>query len=137
MQLSQRSLTRSQRGFSLIEVLVAMAILSFSLLAVAGMQLTAINANVAAQRLDQATTLVQDKIEELMARPFTHATLVDTTPVNAETSYDENLPNGWRLEWHVDTSADGSSKAVRVKIWWTPGRGPYVLAFTKNVFNEP
>ena len=135
MRLFQRSRTRSQRGFTIIEVLVAMAILSFGLLAVAGMQVVAIRVNVAAQRLDQATTLAQDKIEELMALPFTHASLNDTTPVGTEQPYpDANTPPGYTLTWYVDTSADGNSIAVRVLVWWHPDKEPYVLAFTKNVF---
>jgi prepilin-type N-terminal cleavage/methylation domain-containing protein len=126
---------RSQRGFTLIEVLVAMAILSFGLLTVAGMQVVAINVNKAAQRLDLATTLAQDKVEELMALPYDHASLVDTTPVDSEQEYtDANAPNGYTLIWSVDTSADGNTKAVRVQVRWHPDKEPYLLAFTKNSF---
>ena len=64
-------------GFTLIEVLVAISILAFGLLAVASMQLAAIQANSSAIETTEALNVAQDKMEELIALPFNDADLLD------------------------------------------------------------
>ncbi len=52
-------------GFSLIEVLVSLVILSISLLALAGLMTTATKNNTFSGHLTEAATLVQDRFEAL------------------------------------------------------------------------
>lgn len=66
-----------ENGFTLVEVLVAISILAFGLLAVASMQLAAIQANSSAIEITEALNVAQDKMEELIALPFSHADLLD------------------------------------------------------------
>jgi len=54
-----------QRGFTLIETLVALVILAVGLLAVAQMGITYVRSNTDSQRLSEATVLAQDKMEQL------------------------------------------------------------------------
>lgn len=62
----ERFLTvRSKRGFSLIEAMVAMAILGVGLLAVLKMTYVYIRSNAYTQMRSQISTLAQDKMEEL------------------------------------------------------------------------
>ena len=55
----------SQQGFSLVEVMVAILILTVGLLALAKMQTQAVASNAFGYKLTQATFLAQDKLEEL------------------------------------------------------------------------
>jgi prepilin-type N-terminal cleavage/methylation domain-containing protein len=55
----------SQQGFSLVEVLVAILLLTVGLLALAQMQTRAVASNAFGNQLTQATFLAQDKLEEL------------------------------------------------------------------------
>jgi prepilin-type N-terminal cleavage/methylation domain-containing protein len=55
----------SQEGFSLVEVLVAILLLTVGLLALAKMQTQAVASNAFGNQLTQATFLAQDKLEEL------------------------------------------------------------------------
>lgn len=64
---------RSQAGFTLIEVLVAITIFAFGLLSIATMQVTAIRANSKANTLSVATSLAQGVMEELLALDSTDA----------------------------------------------------------------
>ena len=137
MRVLQRDFRRPQTGFTLIEVLIAMALFSFGILSVASMQVVAIQVNASSQRLNRASTLVQDKIEELMALPFTHASLNDTTPVGSCTSYTETNPgSGYTLGWCVDASDDGDSKTATVTTTWNPHGTPkmFTLSFTRTIF---
>jgi prepilin-type N-terminal cleavage/methylation domain-containing protein len=55
----------SQQGFTLVEVLVAILLLTVGLLALAKMQTGAVASNAIGNQLTQATFLAQDKMEEL------------------------------------------------------------------------
>ena len=57
-------------GFSLLEVLVAIAILSVGILAAASMQGAATRSNVIADTRTRATTLAADRIEKLISTPI-------------------------------------------------------------------
>ncbi len=65
------------QGFSLVEVLVALAIFLIGVLAVATLQLTSISANSKANLMTSGTSLTKSKLEELMARDFDHGDLKD------------------------------------------------------------
>ncbi|MBS68395.1 MAG: type IV pilus modification protein PilV [Pseudomonas sp.] len=56
-----------QRGATLIEVLVAMLVLSIGLLGLAGMQMTALKSNQSAYYRSQATVLAYDIIDRMRA----------------------------------------------------------------------
>src|SRR3989442_11047438 len=61
----KRSRCREERGFSLIEVLLAMVFLAIGLLAIAAMQDVAMGANMKAKRMSFATNLVTELIERI------------------------------------------------------------------------
>jgi type IV pilus assembly protein PilV len=83
-----------RKGFSLIELLVAITVLSVGLLAVAGLQGTAMRANSAANRMSAAASLAQEVMEDVtswgIADPRLHVTaaevVYDLDPNTAETS---------------------------------------------------
>ncbi|MGQ9509650.1 MAG: type IV pilus modification PilV family protein [Thermodesulfobacteriota bacterium] len=58
------------KGFSLLELLVALVILSLSLVALAGLTTTSTKNNAYSYHITEAVTLAQDKLEELRAMPL-------------------------------------------------------------------
>jgi len=66
---------KKEKGFTLIEVLIAISILTFGILAVAAMQVSAISGNHFASNVTGGTTWAQDKVEYLMSLPYNHADL--------------------------------------------------------------
>lgn len=55
-----------QRGFTMVELLVAITLMAIGLFAVAGMQVFAMNSNTIAHRLTVASSLAQQVFEDIM-----------------------------------------------------------------------
>ena len=94
---------RKERGFTLIEVLFAIAILSFGLLAVAKMQGSAIQGNFFASGKTEAVTWAQDRMERLMALPY--ANVASGGPIT-QGNYDIN--------WVVNDGTVANTKSITV-----------------------
>jgi type IV pilus assembly protein PilV len=62
--------TRCQRGFSMIEAMVSVVILSFGLLAIAGFQVRVLASSAGANFGDQAARLAVDMAERIRANPY-------------------------------------------------------------------
>ena len=108
------------KGFTLIEVLIVIAIFSIGLLAVAAMQMTSTKGNASARRITEATALAENQIENLMQLPYDHA---DLNPANNT----HGGPQGpYTVNWdadEVDLDADGTndSKTIDVTVSWSYG----------------
>ena len=68
-----------EKGFTLVEVLVASGIFVFGMLAVLGMLITAMGGNAQGRQTTEATNLAAAKIEDLKLKPYSQlASLSDT-----------------------------------------------------------
>lgn len=85
-----------EKGFTLLEVIIAMAILSVGLLAIGYMQITAIDSNSTGNRITEGTSLAQDKLEELVTHRMTHADLNASGNPHTDTSHP-----GYTITWNV------------------------------------
>ncbi|MEW6615754.1 MAG: type II secretion system protein [Thermodesulfobacteriota bacterium] len=85
---SQKPEARSQKGFTLLEILIAITILSIGLLALAEMTVYVIKSNTFGNKVTDATVLAQDKLEELRNLSYTDAQLDDTDSNTADISTD-------------------------------------------------
>jgi prepilin-type N-terminal cleavage/methylation domain-containing protein len=96
------------KGFSLIEILIALVILSIALLALAGLMAQTTKNNSFGGRITEAATFAQDKLEELRA-----ITWVTITPGS-----DKMSSNGmdFARNWNVATS--GNLKTISITINW-------------------
>lgn len=136
---------REEEGYTLVEVLIALGILGFGLLAVATMQVTAIKTNSKASEMSQGLTLAQAKLEELMN--LSYSVLNDTSGDGTDEDYGFGLNNTvdpadeclndpvsdgfwpadpwdckakYRLFWNVAVDEPATnSKTIRVIVIWT------------------
>jgi len=61
----------AEKGFTLVEVLIAMVVLSIGFFGAASMHISAIDANTSANRMMEATHLAQSRLETLMSLEYT------------------------------------------------------------------
>lgn len=67
------------KGFSLVEVMIAMVVLGIGLLGVISLQTNATGGKSLARTVTEASTFSAEQIESLMSLPYTDANLLDTT----------------------------------------------------------
>jgi len=113
---------KKEEGYTLVEVLVALGILGFGLLAVATMQVTAIKTNARASGLSQGVTLAQAKVEDLMNLPFTALNDPDGDGTNQDADNDGTDDNGgnFGLDATEDPADECSNDPVSDGFWPNP-----------------
>lgn len=79
MSLQQQS-QRSQRGFTLVEILVTVVLISVGLLGVAALQLTTLRGNQEAYVRSQASVLANDILDRIRANPNAFRVLTGVSP---------------------------------------------------------
>ena len=91
--------SKKDEGYSILEVLIAISIFAVGMLAVAAMQTSAINVNSTAGQISERATWAQDKMEELLAKPYDDPDLEDLgdPPVGVDSAGNP----------HQETTSDG------------------------------
>ena len=123
---------RTERGFSLIEVLIAATIFAIGLLALAGAQLVSIRSNQGNYNFTVATNLVEQQLEELRANgPLAMATGSDG-PLDAfgftVEDYESNPPEDAKFMFNrswtcvPNNPPVGTPCQITVQVTWTEQR---------------
>ncbi|MBN1932202.1 MAG: prepilin-type N-terminal cleavage/methylation domain-containing protein [Desulfobacterales bacterium] len=117
---------RKDHGFTLLEVLITMAIFAIGILAVFTLQINSISANTAAGMYTEANAIAVERMERLMAMPFNDTEnggpevfgrytvswmVTDDTPIPAMTMTDPSNPTGPSLQITV-------CKTINVNVAW-------------------
>jgi prepilin-type N-terminal cleavage/methylation domain-containing protein len=102
-------------GFTLIEVLMALAILSFGLLALASMQIAAIRGNASAAKADLANNLATATLEDLINLPYDDPLL--NVQVDPHFNPDNPVRGAYTISWVVsDGPVAMRTKSIRVTV---------------------
>lgn len=109
MQLKTRS---KKQGFSLIEVLVAMAILTFAMLGIASLHLVSLENNHAAQLRSQSVAISGDLVERIRNNPALRQYVMEN---NLDSASDFSQSSGETNLAAACTSASGCSEDVLVR----------------------
>jgi Tfp pilus assembly protein PilV len=117
---------RDACGFSLVEALVAILILTIGVGALAQLFLLVVRANVAAREITESTVLAQQKIEQLIASGWWE-------PVNGS---DVLVVNGatYQRRWIIELlpSNPARSRAIQVVVTAAPNGRPVRLHLVKT-----
>ena len=110
--MSNLTSDKKNNGFTLLEVLVAIVILTAGLLGMASLTGTIIHGNKLSNDLTTATTLAQDKMEDIQRVGYSGVT--SETKALLSSPYDE-----YKREVTVtDDSPATDLKTVSVKVYW-------------------
>ena len=102
---------KQEKGYTLIEVMMAISILAVGMLAVASMQTSGIRVNSTAGHITTRATWAQDRIETLMALPYSN-TLLDAGNHGPETK-----PGNYTVSWVVaDDNPVNNAKLITVTV---------------------
>jgi prepilin-type N-terminal cleavage/methylation domain-containing protein len=104
---------RNRRGFTLIEVLMVMAILAIGILAVASMQMISVSSNAASRRISEKTALAENQIERLLKLPYDHN---DLDPAQNPHQTTQGV---YAVNWNVtdtDLDGDGTNDAKTITV---------------------
>jgi prepilin-type N-terminal cleavage/methylation domain-containing protein len=111
---------KKESGFTIIELLIALFILSFALLAISSMVYSVMNSTSLSKETAAATTLMQDKLESLK-----------NTVVSSLTSGNDAIQLGsvnYLRQWTIAPSAN--TRTITVSVNWTSRRPHGVTATT-------
>ena len=96
MFLKQIKKKNNNQGFTLLEVLIASSVFAIGFLAVAAMQITANKSTRRAVEVTEATAIASDRMERLMALPYTDSLLEPGNHTDNQGKYD--------IQWGVTFS---------------------------------
>lgn len=112
--MSGRDNLMDDKGFSLVELLVAVTILAVGLLGIAGLQGNTIRRNVSAMKNTEATALIEDKIEDYRDTPY--------TSISEGTETETSLGTGGiytRVSTVQENTPLNNTKTITVQVSWS------------------
>jgi type IV pilus assembly protein PilV len=113
-------LGKDQSGFSLVEVLIAICVLSIALLGLATLQSRGIRSNDLANRTTQAAALAQIKLEEFIHRSASEVFAAGQT-IDPDNPLDETGESGgiFSRSWEIsDDTPVPYAQTVSVTVSW-------------------
>jgi type IV pilus assembly protein PilV len=114
---------KKNQGFTLIEVLIAMAIFAVGFLALASLQIRSISQNASSRMATDATTMAVESMERLISLPYNHAELDQgNNPHSTPTT------EGYTIEWNIqDDVPVPATKTIVINV---TGANPYAKPIT-------
>ena len=109
---------RDSRGFTLLEVMITTVILAVGLLGLASLQIVAIKGNSFGQQMSVASTLAQNRLEQL--RRTEYSSLSDGTSDGFDTYIDQANGVSYNRQWAAVTDASHPDwLTLDVTVNWT------------------
>lgn len=134
-QTTKKTDRSNEQGFTIIEVMIAMVIFTFGILAVVNMQISSMQGNSAATRITSQSVAAQNKIEQLFVMSYDNPWLESAgNPPGIDTdgnTHRETTPQGYTVSWDViDDTPVADSKQVTVTVTGRGGTSQVVSVIT-------
>jgi prepilin-type N-terminal cleavage/methylation domain-containing protein len=126
MALMKR-LLREKKGFTLIEVMIALVLLAVGMLAFAGLEIVAIRNTAFSKDYGKANTYAQQKVEELKGAAW------DSVSTGSDT-----LETRFTRTWTVTETEADIMKTVAVSVTWVdPSSGTKRVNLQTDLYSNP
>jgi len=111
---------RSQKGLSLIEILIAIGVLAVGVLAVVGLFPSFFKLNASSWTSTQVMLLAQEKMDEVLAANAYISTTPDTDYPAIIPRDGSGNPMGYRRWWgEADPGGNTNIQIIKVEVVWT------------------
>jgi type IV pilus assembly protein PilV len=124
-----RRLISIEDGFTLIEIMITLVILSIGLVALAGLQVSAIKGNAFSKRMTTAVSIANEKLEQVKDTPY--AEILSDSPTQILIDY----PNEPRMIFTRQVTVTNNvplanTKTVNVTVTWSDGSNSHSVPIT-------
>lgn len=123
----------NQKGFTLLELLIALVILAIGLLGLAGLQVAAIKGNVSGFKISTASAVAQQRIEELKVMDSTSAALTAGAHPADGSVIVQGITYNRSYNIQDNTPVTGTSTITFTVAWVEPGTG---IARSETLFTR-
>ncbi len=106
----------NNKGFTLIEIMISIAIIAIGIFAVMSLIITVMKGNTLSKRVTTATTIAQGKMEDFKSMDYD--SVVDDPGTDTATAYDTVYY--WEANVEDDTPAT-DTKTITVDVYWSSG----------------
>lgn len=136
---SQRLVMDNERGFTLLEVLIALGILALALPILLGLRNWDLDLHARANELTTATILAQEKLTETEAGALfplgeTGGEFLSTPLGSQATAEQTNRPSNYRWKKIVSATPLPIVREVKIQVLWPRGTTEEVLEVSTYVF---
>ena len=116
------------QGYTLIEVLIAMAIFALGFLALATLQIKSISQNASSRMRTDATTMAVESLERLISLPYNH------TELDQGNNPHRVKMGGYTIEWNIqDDVPVTATKTIVINVTGVnPYAKPITISFVKG-----
>ena len=113
----------NQKGFTLLELLIALTILTIGLLGLAGLHIAAIQGNVSGFKISTAAAVAQERIEELKALDASATALTAGAHADDGNQVVQGITYNRSYTIQDNTPVTGTSTITLTVTWVEPGTG--------------
>jgi type IV pilus assembly protein PilV len=129
MDTRARRSSRTTDGFTLIEVMIAIGILSFGLLSLATMQIKAMHGGDRGRHATNAAAIAENKMEQLQQDPWasiaaTGGFVADPTAQNSvQLNGASSVERAYNVSYQITDVQPSFTRAIDVRVTWTEKGG--------------
>ena len=125
--MTSKSPISTEEGFTLIEIMIALVVMSIGLTALAAVQISAIRGNAFSKRMTTAVSIADEKIEQIKSIPY--ANIISESSIQITQS---NM-NFTRQVTVTNNSPLPNSRKVEVVVTWSEGSKSHSVPITTIV----